>query len=446
MSLLDDLKRRAAEADEWLARNEEHLKRSQDLRAEKIEEVAQINIAIAALEAHQAPSHHPTSDAMRSVPGAEEEVRDQSETEEEAHARFELFDQQTVEPVNPNPEPELPASTFEGQAERLEPVDLDLWQQGYNDMPTSEDVVLEVYTRDGTLYTGLAGHLEWGDAGAGATIIAYRVLSQAVETDQPEVPDVEETLPGDPLPGFDEADAESDALGDGWIHWTGGDCPVDQSAVVEYRLRGADSPPRDPKPAFLLRWDHAGVLGDIIAYRVVSQPADQHEDPTAVAIAAYIEAENPEPTSVLDDPDFQAAVDRANASIAQDEPRAEYDRALPNGFVAWGGVSLDPSGRPEDVGPDFTVDVIYRDGERPFRLTGAIASALSWDHMSESRSSDIIAYRVIEESPQPYVGCIDEELERDYDAAKARTTIQPDAEKKTFFAFLGAKPKPEEVC
>ena len=40
--------------------------------------------------------------------------------------------------------------------------------------------------------------------------MAYRILSQAVETDQPEVPEVEETLPGDPLPGFDEADAESD--------------------------------------------------------------------------------------------------------------------------------------------------------------------------------------------------------------------------------------------
>lgn len=79
---------------------------------------------------------------------------------------------------------------------------------------------------------------------------------------------------------------------EGFAKWEGGPCPVDGSALIEYQLRGADSPPLDPRPAFLLRWDHAGVLGDIIAYRAVPQPVD-YEDPTAVAIAAYIEGETP---------------------------------------------------------------------------------------------------------------------------------------------------------
>ncbi len=141
-----------------------------------------------------------------------------------------------------------------------------------------------------------------------APTIAYRILSQAVETDQPEVPEVEEALPGD------EADAESD----------------DYEIVMGEPWPEASSQSAKAEPFTLL----GGV------------------------------EENRDQSSVLNDPELIAAVDRANASIAQDEPK-------------------------------------------------------------------------------PYVGCIDEELERDYDAAKARTTIKHEDAKKPFFAFLGAKPKHE---
>ena len=130
--------------------------------------------------------------------------------------------------------------------------------------------------------------------------------ADAVETDQPEVPEVEETLPGD------EVD------------------------------------------------EHVATIEEVVGWN------DAQNAGFEGSFDEYVEAAA-EPTSVLNDPELIAAVDRANASIAQDEPK-------------------------------------------------------------------------------PYVGCIDEELERDYDAAKARTTIKHEDAKKPFFAFLGAKPKPEEVC
>lgn len=115
--------------------------------------------------------------------------------------------------------------------------------------------------------------------------------------------DAQTTDPVDPR--IECASDEPDALAEfmklpGAVKWGGGECPVPQSAVVEYLLRGADLPPLDPKPAFLLSWDHADILGDIIAYRVVSEPAEQYDDPTAVAIAAYIEAENEAPAPEQD--------------------------------------------------------------------------------------------------------------------------------------------------
>ena len=96
---------------------------------------------------------------------------------------------------------------------------------------------------------------------------------------------------GDDLPMEDHR-LSAQEIPEGFTKWEGGECPVDESALVEYQLRGADSPPLDPKPAFLLRWNHAGVAGDIIAYRISPELAgEEHDDPTAVAIAAHIDGQ-----------------------------------------------------------------------------------------------------------------------------------------------------------
>lgn len=59
----------------------------------------------------------------------------------------------------------------------------------------------------------------------------------------------------------------------GWIQWTGGDCPVDSDAIVEVKYR-------IPKPyqynnyndrAGDFDWEHIGSNADIIAYRLLGQ-------------------------------------------------------------------------------------------------------------------------------------------------------------------------------
>lgn len=59
-------------------------------------------------------------------------------------------------------------------------------------------------------------------------------------------------------------------LGDGWIHWNGGECPVPARTRVDIRFRrGGDESNRI---AEALEWGHGkfGWWWDIIAYRIVN--------------------------------------------------------------------------------------------------------------------------------------------------------------------------------
>lgn len=53
---------------------------------------------------------------------------------------------------------------------------------------------------------------------------------------------------------------------DGWVTHVGDGCPVPTGVMVEYKMRdGAEHKAR----AGRLRWDHKGLVGDIVAYKVV---------------------------------------------------------------------------------------------------------------------------------------------------------------------------------
>lgn len=66
-------------------------------------------------------------------------------------------------------------------------------------------------------------------------------------------------------------------LDDGWIEWKGGDCPVPLDVVVEYKMRGDHGFAQTD--AGEVRWEHKGLLGDIIAYRIAKdQPAPAADD------------------------------------------------------------------------------------------------------------------------------------------------------------------------
>lgn len=55
---------------------------------------------------------------------------------------------------------------------------------------------------------------------------------------------------------------------EGWIPWSGGECPVDEDADVQYRLRNGYE---DVEAAGLLEWQHSGEGYGITAYRPVEE-------------------------------------------------------------------------------------------------------------------------------------------------------------------------------
>jgi hypothetical protein len=93
-----------------------------------------------------------------------------------------------------------------------------------------------------------------------------------------------------------------------------------------------------------------------------------------------------------------ADLDRAIAALhppvdsgGGDESETLVEVQTPLGFTKWAGGEC-------PVDQEASVEVVYRNGERPFRLTGAVARALDWSWCAESArfsAHDIIAYRII---------------------------------------------------
>jgi hypothetical protein len=54
---------------------------------------------------------------------------------------------------------------------------------------------------------------------------------------------------------------------DGWIQWSGGECPVPAGSVIDFRMRHNRMRSSSGVPEEL-RWTHEGIDGDIIAYRL----------------------------------------------------------------------------------------------------------------------------------------------------------------------------------
>jgi len=55
---------------------------------------------------------------------------------------------------------------------------------------------------------------------------------------------------------------------DGWIPWSGGECPIAKSEKVTVRLRSGRETQRG-QYAWTLRWNRLELDGDIVAYRVI---------------------------------------------------------------------------------------------------------------------------------------------------------------------------------
>lgn len=63
------------------------------------------------------------------------------------------------------------------------------------------------------------------------------------------------------------------AASDGWIQWSGGECPVDSDAIVEVRYwnQNQNQYRYNNDRAGDFEWSHTGSYGDIIAYRLHDQ-------------------------------------------------------------------------------------------------------------------------------------------------------------------------------
>jgi hypothetical protein len=57
----------------------------------------------------------------------------------------------------------------------------------------------------------------------------------------------------------------------GWIEWRGGECPVSDDVEVSVMFRRGNI--STPLKAEMWSWSHHGGNGDIVAYRLVEEPA-----------------------------------------------------------------------------------------------------------------------------------------------------------------------------
>jgi len=115
-----------------------------------------------------------------------------------------------------------------------------------------------------------------------------------------------------------EADPE------GWIPWSGGECPLPDDCEYAFRFRSNDGS-KNTQTAFKMRWEHKGGMDDVTAYRpILSETAEKVENYTAgLPHSAFWKTE-------------QSVFDRLKSAVAASESIpgiiAEIDAMLPEGY------------------------------------------------------------------------------------------------------------------
>jgi len=209
MALIDDLKTMRGVVHENWKSHQSMAYIWQERADEALTKLGEIDIAIAALEAPAQPL-----DELRSVPGAEEESRDQSE-------------------------PEIP----EGFTK---------WEGGV--CPVDQNVVVRILYRDGVYEDHPAGDVSWSNHGFGEDVAAYRIL--AAPAPEPEIPEgftkweggewtgsptdrVQVIFCDEPTPYFPTEAENLDPL------WCWERCPPDAQRIIAYRVAEAPAPEQD---------------------------------------------------------------------------------------------------------------------------------------------------------------------------------------------------------
>lgn len=147
---------------------------------------------------------------------------------------------------------------------------------------------------------------------------------------------------------------------DGWIEWGGGENPV-PGATVEFRLRDTDSCEAE---ANFLRWDHKGVSGDIVAYRVTKEASSPNPEPftitepgeyvtrdgrKVVVVAVNLRGECPVLGYTAEDNWDNACTWRADGGVYG--PPSEHPRDIVDRWSPWANLDIDT--------PVWVKDVLY---------------------------------------------------------------------------------------
>lgn len=134
------------------------------------------------------------------------------------------------------------------------------WSGGFA-MPVSKAQKVDVRLRDGTISTDTASYFRWlwskDPAIARRDIVFYR--NHVTENNSQNQKS---------RPGNSEWIAVDAPDTDGWMQWSGGECPVDNDDLVQCRLRNGQQAFDE---AGVLDWSQSGMGFDIIAYRVVDE-------------------------------------------------------------------------------------------------------------------------------------------------------------------------------
>lgn len=137
---------------------------------------------------------------------------------------------------------------------------------------------------------------------------------------------------------------------DGWIEWEGGENPV-PGATVEFRLRDTDSCEAE---ANFLRWDHKGVSGDIVAYRVTEEASSPNPEPftitepgeyvtrdgrKVVVVAVNLRGECPVLGYIAEDNWDSACTWGADGRVYN--PPSEHPRDIVDRWSPWANLDID---------------------------------------------------------------------------------------------------------
>jgi len=199
-----------------------------------------------------------------------------------------------------------------------------------------------------------------------------RIIEGIIADYKSEISDLDRAIAALSVPEVAEVE-----IPDGFVKWEGGECPVKVGDSLRILWReGVQSGTFvvDDVWATQRAWEPGAHDDDIIAYRVLPIEPAEYEDPTAVAIAAHIEAEQADYPDLTDEQD--AAIESATAEY-QSTDGAEIVSGEP-WSIASSSQHAEESARAQSLPPLFPPEPPQPATPESLRAGGIVDSEASW--------------------------------------------------------------------